>query len=56
MDCKCHLPMFYDTEGKFHGCSCGEMYGNLDTITPGWYSEPEKMKWLRQDYRFKHGL
>ena len=56
MKCKCGLKMFYDRESAFHGCSCGLMHGDLDTVVPGFSDEPEKMEWLRQDYRFKHGI
>ena len=56
MNCKCGNPMFYDSEGCFYGCSCGLMYGDLDTVVPGWSDEKEKMEWLRMDYRFKNSL
>lgn len=42
--------MFRDEEGCFYSCtSCNLMYGDLDTVVPGWSDEPEKMAWLIED-------
>ena len=45
--------MFYDSESAFHGCSCGLMHGDLDTIVPGWSDEPEKMAHLREGQKLR---